>query len=76
MGLRAFFFFYGINHKTNFLFSSSDRFVFSEHEWIEKVAKRELTKNERLFVQSTKFALGQLSFEEFSINISTINESK
>ncbi|MBT2680483.1 sialate O-acetylesterase [Bacillus sp. ISL-35] len=47
-----------------------------EHEWIEKAAKRELTKNERIFVQSTKFALGQLSFEEFSINISTINESK
>ncbi|MDN4523307.1 sialate O-acetylesterase [Fictibacillus fluitans] len=47
-----------------------------EHEWIEKVAKRELTKNERIFVQSTKFALGQLSFEEFSINISNINESK
>ncbi|WP_077212741.1 sialate O-acetylesterase [Bacillus dakarensis] len=47
-----------------------------EHEWIEKVAKRELTKNERIFVQSTKFALGQLSFEEFSMNISNINESK
>lgn len=47
-----------------------------ENEWIEKVAKRELTKNERIFVQSTKFALGQLSFEEFSINISNINESK
>jgi hypothetical protein len=47
-----------------------------EHEWIDKVAKHELTKNERIFVQSTKFALGQLSFEEFSINISNINESK
>ncbi|MGN7485777.1 sialate O-acetylesterase, partial [Priestia megaterium] len=47
-----------------------------EHEWIEKEAKRELTKNERIFVESMKFALGQLSFEEFSINISTINESK
>ncbi|WP_458413128.1 sialate O-acetylesterase [Schinkia sp. CFF1] len=47
-----------------------------EHQWIEKVAKRELTKNERIFVQSTKFALGQLSFEEFSINISHINKSK
>ncbi|MGJ7922582.1 sialate O-acetylesterase [Neobacillus sp. LXY-4] len=47
-----------------------------EQEWIEKVAKRELTKNERIFVQSTKFALGQLSFGEFSINISNINESK
>lgn len=47
-----------------------------EHEWIEKAAKRELTKNERIFVQSTKLALGQLSFEEFSINISNINESK
>ncbi|MFG6147579.1 sialate O-acetylesterase [Halobacillus sp. B23F22_1] len=47
-----------------------------EQEWIEKAAKRELTKNERRFVQSTKFALGQLSFGEFSINISNINESK
>ena len=47
-----------------------------ENEWIEKIAKRELTKNERIFVQSTKFALGQLSFEEFSINISNMNESK
>jgi hypothetical protein len=47
-----------------------------EHEWIEKAAKRELTKNERIFVQSTKFALGQLSFEEFSIHITNINESK
>lgn len=47
-----------------------------EDEWIEKKAKRELTKNERIFVQSTKFALGQMSFEEFSINISNINESK
>ncbi|XXM70763.1 sialate O-acetylesterase [Lysinibacillus sphaericus] len=47
-----------------------------EQGWIEKAAKRELTKNERIFVQSTKFALGQLSFEEFSINISKINESK
>lgn len=47
-----------------------------EDEWIEKVAKRDLTKNERIFVQSTKFALGQLSFEEFSINISNINENK
>ncbi|MFD2211897.1 sialate O-acetylesterase [Virgibacillus halophilus] len=47
-----------------------------EHEWIEKEAKRELTKNERIFVQSTKFALGQLSFEEFSIHVSNINESK
>ncbi|WP_338786227.1 sialate O-acetylesterase [Metabacillus sp. FJAT-53654] len=47
-----------------------------EDEWIEKEAKRELTKNERIFVQSMKFALGQLSFEEFSINVSNINESK
>lgn len=47
-----------------------------EDEWIEKIANRELTKNERIFVQSTKFALGQLSFEEFSINISNINKSK
>jgi hypothetical protein len=47
-----------------------------EDEWIEKLAKRELTKNERIFVQSTKFALGQLSFEEFSINISNINGSE
>lgn len=47
-----------------------------EHEWIEKVAKRERTKNERIFVQSTKFALGQLSYEEFSMNISNINEGK
>ncbi|WML39648.1 sialate O-acetylesterase [Neobacillus sp. OS1-2] len=47
-----------------------------EHEWVEKAAKRELTKNERIFVQSTKFALGQLSFEEFSLTISKINESK
>lgn len=47
-----------------------------EDEWIEKEAKRELTKNECIFVQSMKFALGQLSFEEFSINVSNINESK
>ncbi|MBM7607448.1 hypothetical protein JOD29_000685 [Lysinibacillus composti] len=47
-----------------------------EDEWIEKAPKRELTKKERIFVQSTMFALGQLSFEEFSINISNINESK
>ncbi|MFD2923928.1 sialate O-acetylesterase [Halobacillus naozhouensis] len=47
-----------------------------EHEWIEKEAKRELTKNESIYVQSMKFALGQLSFEEFSINVSRINERK
>lgn len=47
-----------------------------EHEWIGKVGKRELTKNELIFVQITKVALGQLSFEEFSKNISNINESK
>lgn len=47
-----------------------------EQEWIEKIAKRELTKNERIFVQTTKFALGKLSFEEFYKNISTINGSK
>lgn len=47
-----------------------------EHEWIEKEAKRELTKNERIFVESMKLALGQVSFEEFSLNISIINESK
>ncbi|MCL9635838.1 sialate O-acetylesterase [Bacillus zanthoxyli] len=47
-----------------------------EDEWIEKEANRELTKNERIFVESMKFALGQLSFEEFSLNISIINESK
>lgn len=47
-----------------------------EDDWIEKISERELTKNERILVQSTKFALGQLSFEEFSINISHINESK
>lgn len=48
----------------------------TEQEWIEKEAKRELTKNESIYVQSMKFALGQLSFEEFSINVSKINESK
>ncbi|MTH54826.1 sialate O-acetylesterase [Bacillus mangrovi] len=48
----------------------------NEHEWMEKAANRELTKNEKIFVQSTKFALGQLSFEEFSINLSNVNESK
>ncbi|KAA9029133.1 sialate O-acetylesterase [Niallia endozanthoxylica] len=47
-----------------------------EDAWMEKEATRELTKKERIFVQSTKFALGQLSFEEFSVNVSTINESK
>ncbi len=47
-----------------------------EHEWIDKEAKRELTKNERIFVQSKKFALGQMSFEEFSIRVSHINESE
>ncbi len=47
-----------------------------EEEWIENLTKRELTKNEQIFVQSTKFALGQLSFEDFSLNISTINENK
>ncbi|GGP15510.1 sialate O-acetylesterase [Oceanobacillus neutriphilus] len=47
-----------------------------EHEWIEEEAKRELSKNERIFLQSMKFALGQLSFEEFSTNISSINESE
>jgi Carbohydrate esterase, sialic acid-specific acetylesterase len=47
-----------------------------EHGWIEKEAKRELTKNERIFVQSMKFALGQLSFEEFSTNVSDINNMK
>ncbi|OAT81859.1 acetylxylan esterase [Bacillus sp. MKU004] len=47
-----------------------------EDEWIENLTKRELTKNEQIFVQSTKFALGQLSFEDFSLNISTINENK
>ncbi|MGD6818739.1 sialate O-acetylesterase [Metabacillus sp. 113a] len=48
----------------------------SEHAWMEKAAKRELTKNEYLFVQSTKFALGQMSFEEFSSNLSTLDERK
>lgn len=48
----------------------------TEDEWMEKVSKRELTKNERIFVQSTMFALGQLSFGEFTINISNINEGK
>ena len=47
-----------------------------EDEWIENIPKRELTKNERIFVLSTMFALGQLSFEEFSMNISNMNESK
>lgn len=47
-----------------------------EQEWIEKVGKRELTKNERIFVQNIKFAIGQLSFEEFTINVSEINNSK
>lgn len=47
-----------------------------EHEWIEKVANYKPTKNESIFVQSTKFALGQLSFEEFTDSISKINESK
>lgn len=47
-----------------------------EHKWIEKEAQRELTKNERIFVQSTKLALGQLNFEEFSVNVSNINEGK
>ncbi|MFE7822308.1 hypothetical protein ACFU1R_29660 [Priestia megaterium] len=45
-----------------------------EHESIEKQAKCELTKNERIFVKSMKFALGQLSFDKFSISVSTINE--
>ncbi|MGD7044837.1 sialate O-acetylesterase [Jeotgalibacillus proteolyticus] len=48
----------------------------SEDEWIEKTARRELTKNERIFAQSTKFALGQINFEEFTTTISSINESK
>ncbi|MCD7033671.1 sialate O-acetylesterase [Metabacillus sp. GX 13764] len=47
-----------------------------ETDWIEKTADRELTKNERIFVQSTKFALGQMSFKEFSMRISAINEGK
>ena len=47
-----------------------------ERDWIEKEAKRELSKNERIYVQSMEFALGQLSFEEFSANVSKINESK
>lgn len=47
-----------------------------ENEWMEKEAKRELTKNERIFVQSEKFALGQSSFAEFSMNVSKISESK
>ncbi len=47
-----------------------------EQEWIEKEAKRELTKNERIFVQTMKFALGQSSFEEFYSNVSNINEGK
>lgn len=47
-----------------------------EQEWIEKEAKQELTKKESIFVQSTEFALGRISFEAFSDNISKINESK
>ncbi len=31
----------------------------------QMMAEPELTKNERIFVQSTKFALGQLSFGSF-----------
>ncbi|WP_245799178.1 sialate O-acetylesterase [Virgibacillus siamensis] len=30
----------------------------TEQEWIEKEAKRELTKNESIYVQSMRFALG------------------
>ncbi|MCM3706504.1 MULTISPECIES: sialate O-acetylesterase [Cytobacillus] len=41
-----------------------------EEEWIEKAAKRELTKNEQIFVESTKFALGEMTFEEFSKAVS------
>ncbi|AKG75183.1 sialate O-acetylesterase [Salinicoccus halodurans] len=44
-----------------------------EQTWIEKEAKRALTKNESIFVQSTEFALGRLSFEEFMENVSKIN---
>lgn len=47
-----------------------------EDEWIAKEAKRELTKNEAIFVQSTKFALGQLSFKEFSSHVSKIHQSE
>ncbi|WP_226617865.1 sialate O-acetylesterase [Cytobacillus firmus] len=47
-----------------------------EDGWIDKAAKRELTKNERIFVESTKFALGEMSFEEFSSAVSNINDDK
>ncbi|KAF0818151.1 Acetylxylan esterase related enzyme [Bacillus sp. ZZV12-4809] len=45
-----------------------------EEEWIEKAAKRELTKNEQMFAESTKFALGEMSFEEFSKAVSDFNK--
>lgn len=69
----------GQNRKPSFRHSQKERYPFREsiHREIyqsEKEAKRKLTKNERIFVESMKFTLGQLSFEDFFINVSTINE--
>jgi Carbohydrate esterase, sialic acid-specific acetylesterase len=47
-----------------------------EDEWMEKTKNRVLTKNEQIFVQTSRLVLGESAFEEFSTFITTIQESK
>lgn len=47
-----------------------------EDEWMEKTKNRVLTKNEQIFVQTSRLVLGESTFEEFSTFITTIQESK
>lgn len=50
--------------------------VDQEDGWIERTTNRARTKNEEIFVLSTKFANGEIHFEEFSIKMDNILERK
>jgi len=50
--------------------------VDQEDGWIERTTNRARTKNEEIFVLSTKFANGEIHFEEFSIKMANILERK
>lgn len=47
-----------------------------EEGWIERTADCEWTINEEIFVLSTKFATGEIHFDEFSIKMANILERK
>jgi len=44
-----------------------------EDGWTRQQGKRELTKSEKIFEQTTEFALGRISFEKFTENVTKIN---